>query len=218
MGTSYLDIYKRAITEFKDPSIKKLFYDDEILFCQVMYNFLENAISMFITPIKASVRVQNRKEPYICSGTFVGDGISIKFNFEDTPEQDDAEDLLFKFTVNGENVKAKYDLTNNIVEFDVPPELNSDIEVTVYNVGSFNLKLYDGEIYVLSQLLLSCWSEYINNDVLDIQRLLGDTTFKLTSNATTTTAKVGWNTVNREVAIKRMNEFAWRAHMTGLYK
>lgn len=62
-GTSYFTIYKRAITEFKDPTLKNLLDNDTVMFSQVMYNFLENAISLFTNPIPAQKRVNDRVPP-----------------------------------------------------------------------------------------------------------------------------------------------------------
>ena len=89
-----------------------------------------------------------------------------------------------------------------------PPE-SSNIIISIYYIGKWNVVLYDEEAYILSQFIVACWSEFINNDKLDIIRLLGDTDFKLSSNGTTTQAKTSWNIVNREVVDKRMNKYAW---------
>ena len=63
-----------------------------------------------------------------------------------------------------------------------------------------------------------CWSEYVNNNRLDIDRLLGDGDFKLPSNATTTNAKVNWFLVNRERVTKHMSKYAWAAAIKKVYK
>ena len=63
-----------------------------------------------------------------------------------------------------------------------------------------------------------CWAEYVENNKLDIDRLLGDTDFSLTSNSTTTQAKTSWYVVNRETASKRMNKYAWDSAILGTYK
>lgn len=86
MGTPYLAVYTRAITELKDPHIKALFNNDEVLFNQVMYNFLENAISLFTNPIKVVTRLQKRKDPYILSSFFTGDGVTNEFKLTEKPE------------------------------------------------------------------------------------------------------------------------------------
>lgn len=219
MGTPYLAVYTRAITELKDPHIKALFNNDEVLFNQVMYNFLENAISLFTNPIKVVARLQKRKDPYILTSSFTGDGVTDKFILEDKPDSsDDIDNFVYKFMVNNEPVQGEYDYMSNSVKLTNIPPINSSVEIYVYYTGEFEIDLFEQEIYVLSQLLVSCWSEYVANDKLDITRLLGDTDFKLTSNATTTTAKVGWNIVNRETAIKRMSKFAWDAQMMRLYR
>lgn len=219
MGTPYLAIYTRAITELKDPHIKALFNNDEVLFNQVMYNFLENAISLFTNPIKVVGRLQKKKDPYILYSSFTGDGVTGEFGLNEKPDSpSDLNNFVYKFIVNNQLVNGDYEYMSNTVKLDNIPPLDSSIELFVYYTGEFELDLFEQEIYVLSQLLVSCWSEYVANDKLDITRLLGDTDFKLTSNAATTTAKVGWNIVNRETAIKRMNKFAWDAQMMRLYR
>lgn len=219
MGTPYLAIYTRAITELKDPHIKALFNNDEVLFNQVMYNFLENAISLFTNPIKVVSRLQKRKDPYILSSFFTGDGVTNEFSLTEKPiSLSDVDNFVYRFLVDNQLVTGTYNVISNSVILDNIPPLNSTVNIYVYYTGEFELDLFEQEIYILSQLLVSCWSEYVANDKLDITRLLGDSDFKLTSNATTTTAKVGWNIVNRETAIKRMNKFAWDAQMMRLYR
>lgn len=217
MGTSYTEVYKRAITEFKDPAIKNLFDNETIMFCQVMYNFLENAISLFTSPKAAQLRVSNRISPQLYSNLFTGNGTQTQFVLVEYPTDNQLNDCIFSYKVNDISVTGTYDSVSHTVSLSAPPALNDSIEISIYYVGNWNIDLYDMEKYILSQYILSCWSEYIQNDKLDIVRLLGDTDFKLTAVSSTTTAKSNWNIVNRETATKRMNKYAWDAVYMRIY-
>ena len=208
-GTSFFEVYKRAITEFKDPTLKALLENNTILFSETMHNFLLNAISLFTNPLKAAQRIHDVTEPYTLTNTFVGDGAIDTFVLSEYPSDEVIDDCIFEYRVDGELVNAEYIKDDNSAKFsEIPPE-SSNISILVYYIGKWNVTLYDEEAYILSQFIVACWSEFINNDKLDIIRLLGDTDFKLSSNATTTQAKTHWNIVNREVVDKRMNKYAW---------
>lgn len=208
-GTSFFEVYKRAITEFKDPTLKALLENNTILFSETMHNFLLNAISLFTNPLKAAQRIHDVTEPYTLTNIFIGDGTTDTFVLSEYPSDEVIDDCIFEYRVDGELVNAEYIKDDNSVKFsEIPPE-SSNISISVYYIGKWNVTLYDEEAYILSQFIVACWSEFINNDKLDIIRLLGDTDFKLSSNATTTQAKTHWNIVNREVVDKRMNKYAW---------
>lgn len=208
-NTSFFEVYKRAITEFKDPTLKSLLDNNTILFSETMYNFLKNAISLFTNPLKASERVHNITEPYTITTEFISDGVSDTIVLDTYPEDGILDDCIFEVKVNGELADAEYIKEEHSIKFNTIPSESSDIVISIYYAGRWNIKLYDEEVYLLSQFIVACWSEFIANDKLDIIRLLGDTDFKLSSNATTTQAKTHWNVVNREVVNKRMNKYAW---------
>ena len=224
-GTSYFEVYKRAITEFKDPTLKALLENNTILFSETMHNFLVNAISLFTNPLKASQRLHDVDEPYILENNFISDGTTNTFVLEKYPGYDsddteniDYDDFIFEYRIDGEITHATYTEETHSVTFDDIPLPSSNISVNIYYIGGWNVKLYDEEAYILSQFIVACWSEFIANDKLDIVRLLGDTDFILSSNATTTQAKTHWNVVNREVVTKRMNKYAWDCLSMGRYR
>ena len=216
-GTSFFEVYKRAITEFKDPTLKALLDNNTILFSETMYNFLKNAISLFTNPLKVAQRIHNISEPYTMTNNFTSDGITNTFVLTEYPEDDVLDDCIFEIRVNGEPFDAEYIKEEHSVKFNSELPESSDIVISIYYTGGWNIKLYDEEAYILSQFIVACWSEFITNDKLDIIRLLGDTDFKLSSNATTTQAKTHWNIVNREVVNKRMNKYAWDCMCSGRY-
>lgn len=215
--TSSFEVYKRAVTEFKDPTLKALLNNNPILFGQSMHNFLENAISLFVNPLEAAKRVSDTSEPIDYENNLIGDGVTTTFILEQYPESDLVDDCIFDYRINGEKVKATYDSEEHTVTFTDPIPMSSTANVNIYYPGGWNIELYDKEKYILSQFIVASWSEFINNDALDIIRLLGDTDFKLTSNATTTQAKTHWNVVNRETVCKRMNNYAWNCKYDRTY-
>lgn len=208
-GTSYYTIYKKAVTEFKDPTLNKLLEQQSVLFFEVMYNFLENAIPLFTNPTVQRKKIRNNIPPQNFINEFTGDGITNQYIIQNHPQSKDMDNTIIEITINDTPVQAKYDETNNTVLFDNIPQEGSNIKVQLYYVGEFAETLNYDEEYILSQFIVACWSEYITNDKLDIIRLLGDTDFKLTQNSTTTQAKTQWNIVNKETVIKRMNKYAW---------
>lgn len=218
MGTSFFTVYKKAVTEFKDPTLKDLLLNQPVLFGQSMYNFLENAISLFTVPLKAHSRISQFNSPYKNTEKFIGDGLTNIYRLVNPPKETIVENCIFEFRVNGTMVLGYYNEDTYSAVLEIAPPQDSIVKIIVYYCGEWSLDLYPDEQYILSQFILSCWAEYISNDKLDIIRLLGDTDFTLTSNASTTTAKTAWNVVNRETATKRMTNFAWSAEMTGLYK
>lgn len=216
-GTSYSRVYKRAITEFKDPTLKHLLDEQTIMFYQVMYNFLENAISLFTSPAKASARVNDRVKPQLFINQISGDGETTTFELTEYPSNSLLDDSVFEYRVNGEKVNGTYDSETHTATVPYAIPENTEASVEIYYVGNWNVELYQREEYILAEFLMSCWSEYIQNDKLDIVRLLGDTDFKLTSVSSATSAKSNWNIVNRETATKRMNKYAWDCQMSGVY-
>ena len=218
IGTSYFDVYKRAITEFKDPALKNLLENDTVMFSQVMYNFLENAISLFTNPVAAQLRINNRQEPQTFNNSFVADGTTNEFALTNLPDSSLYDECLFEYAINNNIVSGTFNSETNTVTLSQTPQEGDNVNIVVYYVGNWNVELYPMEEYILSCFILAAWSEYIQNDKLDIIRLLGDTDFKLSSVSTTTTAKSNWNIVNRETAIKRMNKYAWDSQIQRIYQ
>lgn len=218
MGTSFLEIYNMALGKFIDPDIKYLFNNDEVMFNQVMYNFLENAIPLFKNPIGAAKRLVERENPYYINEKFIGDDFRDMFIFSKPIKKRYKNSYIYRFLVNDNYVSGKYDEMTNSVILDVVPKSNDLVNITLYYPGAFKETLYLDEVVVLAQFLSACWAENVMNDKLDIMRILGDTDFKLTSNAGTTTAKSSWFNVDRELADKRMNSYAWNAKMRRIYR
>lgn len=218
MGTSYLEIYTSAITEFQDPNLKSLYTKDIQLFTQVMGNFMSNAISLFSRPTGVRKRLSKKKSPYLIEETFFGDSVSTEIAVKSIIPSEDVDDSLFTVKTKDGKINVRYNYATNTFILPRPITLGEEYLFTDYFVGSFENELYDEEKYILSQWLMVCWSQYVENNKSDIDRLLGDTDFKLTSNAQTTTSKTSWFIVNRETVMKHMKDYAWECAIDHRYK
>lgn len=218
MRTSFLEIYNMAIAELKDPQLKATLAQNPVMFCKVMYNFFVNAISLFTNPLAVADRLSKRDEPIYHSDTFTGDGNTATFTFSVLPEADKIDNVVYCYEAGDEYVSGDYDQTTGTVTFQQPPDYGVPVVIGWYYVGQFDIQLLEKEKYILSEWVMVCWSEYVNNNRLDIDRLLGDGDFKLPSNATTTNAKVNWFVVNRETVTKHMSKYAWDAAIKKVYK
>ena len=218
MRTSFLEIYNMAIAELKDPQLKATLAQNPIMFCKVMYNFFVNAISLFTNPLAVADRLSKRDEPVYHSDTFTGDGNTVTFTFSVLPDADKIDNVVYCYEAGDEYVSGDYDQTTGTVTFQQPPDYGVPVVIGWYYIGQFDIQLLEKEKYILSEWVMVCWSEYVNNNRLDIDRLLGDGDFKLPSNATTTNAKVNWFVVNRETVTKHMSKYAWDAAIKKVYK
>lgn len=218
MRTSFLEIYNMAIAELKDPQLKATLAQNQVMFCKVMYNFFVNAISLFTNPLAVADRLSKRDEPIYHSDTFTGDGNTVTFTFSVLPDADKIDNVVYCYEAGDEYVAGDYDQTTGTVKFQQPPDYDVPVVIGWYYVGQFDIQLLEKEKYILSEWVMVCWSEYVNNNRLDIDRLLGDGDFKLPSNATTTNAKVNWFVVNRETVTKHMSKYAWDAAIKKVYQ
>lgn len=218
MRTSFLEIYNMAIAELKDPQLKATLAQNPIMFCKVMYNFFVNAVSLFTNPLAVADRLSKRDEPIYHSDTFTGDGNAVTFTFSVLPDADKIDNVVYCYEAGDEYVSGDYDQTTGTVTFKQPPDYGVPVVIGWYYIGQFDIQLLEKEKYILSEWVMVCWSEYVNNNRLDIDRLLGDGDFKLPSNATTTNAKVNWFVVNRETVTKHMSKYAWDAAIKKVYK
>lgn len=218
MRTSFLEIYNMAIAELKDPQLKATLAQNPIMFCKVMYNFFVNAVSLFTNPLAVADRLSKRDEPIYHSDTFTGDGNTVTFKFSVLPDADEIDNVVYCYEAGDEYVPGDYDQTTGTVTFQQPPDYGVPVVIGWYYIGQFDIQLLEKEKYILSEWVMVCWSEYVNNNRLDIDRLLGDGDFKLPSNATTTNAKVNWFVVNRETVTKHMSKYAWDAAIKKVYK
>lgn len=217
-GTSFIEIYTMAISEIQDPNFKMLFESNVLLFTRAMSNFMDNAIASFSRPIGVRKRLAVANQPYDLHWEFIGDGVTKEFVLFPPPSQSDLWNIVFRCKVDGKQVPVEYDEQLSAVVFQEEPEDGSKVVVECGFVGNFVHELYLEEKSLLAQWVMVCWSEYIRNNRLDIDRLLNDTEFKLTSSASSTQSKTVWFIVNRETVEKKMLQYAWEAKITGIYR
>lgn len=207
MSTSFLEIYKEAISRIDDPRLTNKFEESIIDFSMIMNNFLLDAMPKFTTPSFVLKKLMDHVDADMYSEDFKGDGIVIEFKF-DIPIPDTA---IVEVRVDG-SVKTGYhiDYTNYSVVFDIAPMENSDIQIRWYEAGYFNSELNLSEINILSDILIYCWAQKERNYLLDIRRLLSDTDFKLNDASKSVEGKSNWVYGLREEYQKAMNNYSWQ--------
>jgi len=213
MSTPYSKIYTRAINLLEDPRITSAFESNPIDFFGIMYGYLDNAIPLFITPQAMQSKLSDRTLPTGQIELFNGDGINNVFHLSTTP----TTGALFNFMVANVEVIGSYDsLTNNVTLVNIPPIGVENVSIEWYTDGQFNLTLIDRQELILAMLVVQCWSEKERNFLLDIRRLLGDTDFKLISEANSTNSKNNWFANVREHAETEMKKYSWDIYQENL--
>lgn len=205
MSTSFIEIYDRAITEFDDPNITKVYNLSQISFFQVMYNYLINAIPAFNNPQSVRAILASRTDPSGYTEIFNGDGITTTFTLSTTP----LANSYFEYQINNVVVVGNYDSITNQITFPSPIPSGHTGSVQWYFAGEFTNTLDDTMKSILAKLLVLHWAEKEKNFLLDIRRLLNDTDFKLNDNSSTTRSKIQWYENIRENAEKLMNQYSW---------
>lgn len=206
MSTSFITIYTQAINKIEDPRLTKKFEESIIGFCNIMYNFLVDAIPNFTTPSFITSKLSDITNPVYYEQQETCNGVDvvfiIKYPINDTGiiEVDIDGNNKVGFTVNYQ--------TSSII-LDVAPTQNSTLTIKYYEDGFFNKNLNDEEIGILSDILIYCWATKEENYLLDIRRLLQDTDFKLHNASQSISGKIGWINNLRETWQKRMNNYAW---------
>lgn len=210
MATSYTDIYAKSIAEIGDPSIDREFATKEVEFCKTMYNFLDNAIPMFITPTIQISRLSDRTEPQDVIELFNGTGSTSVFTLSSTP----TSTSLFLYMVGDVVVDGTYNSGTNQVTLSSNPIAGTEnVWIEWYDPGQFNQTLNYQEKAILAQFLVCCWAEKEKNFLLDIRRLLNDDDFKLNAEGNNMQAKGNWFYSMREKAEKSMNAYSWQQYV-----
>lgn len=206
MSTSFINIYTEAINRIEDPRLTKRFQESVIGFCDIMYNFLVDAIPNFTTPSFVISKLSNITNPihynqsYICNG--VDTVFLVQYPIKNTG--------IIEVDVDGNNkVGFTVNYQTSTVILDIAPIKNATLNIKYYEDGFFNEDLSGEEIGILSDILIYCWATKEENYLLDIRRLLQDTDFKLHNAAQSISGKIGWINNLRETWQKRMNNYAW---------
>lgn len=211
MATKYIDIYIKALYDFKSPTISRLQDADFQAFCMLMYGYLEKSITLCNVNVAFSQKLSLRTEPVYEERTFTSDGIS--GDFELTAPNLPIEDLaIFSVLVDGQKTdEYSYDYTSLVLSLSSVPLLNKKVEISWYNSGDFSKNLTIDEKNLLAYGLTLSWARQVSNDELDIRRSLADTDFKVHSEATTTNAKANWVKEYEEFFKRELSKFDWRS-------
>jgi hypothetical protein len=203
-------IYTRAIAEIDDPFITASYNENAISFFKTMYNFLVNAIPLYVSPTTIIDILNDRTEPDGQIELFNGNGTMVDFVLSSTP----TSNAYFSCAVNEVYVSCTFNSTTNTVSVSSPPLTGTEnVEIEWYDTGYFNQTLTPIRQNVLACFLVSCWGEKEKNFLIDIRRLLNDSTFKLSAESTTMKSKDSWYYNMREKAEKLMNQSDWVDHV-----
>jgi len=206
MSTPFTNIYTRAISEFEDPSISSAYTTSPLSFFKIMYNYINNAIPLFVTPKSIQLKLIDAIKPSGQTELFSGNGVITVFTLTSTP----TANAYFNYLVNGISVVGIYSAVTNSVTLTPPPLTGTEnVSIEWYDPGQFNQNLSAREERILSFLLVQSWAEKEKNFLLDIRRLLSDTDFKLSAESTTMRSKGDWYNSIRENVESEMKKYSW---------
>lgn len=210
MATKFLTIYERALATFKSPSLCRLQGTDIIRFCEVMYYYLQFAITAYNPNVDVYDRISDQTAPIDDSNIFTCDGIQDEFELTGTVLPTD-ESYIEVFINDIATTDYTFSETLGTITFTEPPESGSSVYVVWYTDGQFNKVLTSEDITLLS--LATCWGWAIqtSNNQLDIDRQPMDTDFKLSAEGTTTNAKTSWVKHYEEMFKRELNKADWRS-------
>lgn len=210
------EIYNKAFVLFDDPKITQAYQTNKITFCKYMYSFFNN-ISIY-EPVIIGQILADVTPPKGEMEVFVVDNDGSEFTLSiDIP--DNAQIITM---VNGEEKHATYDLNTHTIKFDEVVSKNSECSVEYYFAGAFNgdfsvisenmtvSKNIEVKVKnILARLLVIAWSESVRDMLVDIQGLLRDTDFTITSNAPILNSKVNWVKSLQEKNQAEQTQLAW---------
>ena len=221
MGILFSEIYEKAIGLFDDPQITMAYNNNIIQFNKLMYTYLQNSISLFNNPARIGFLLSNYTPPNGQMEVFEADGINNKFVLDDNFNIISNSEL--DFCINGISVNGELDKENRTIIFtDILP-IGQEYSFEQYFSGEFldDFSSVSGTIEarnsivnqikdILARLLVKSWGESKRNFLLDIQNLLTDTDFKLSSNSKILDSKNDWiNQLDSEI-LQMENKLAWQ--------
>lgn len=204
MAVEFLDIYSEAIGLFDDPNITKAFQTNKILFCKIMYSYLQNAIPLYNNPMKMQILLSSQNKPSGQVEIFDGDGTAT-YTISTTP----LSNSIYQFVIDGNVIDGTYNSTNNSITFSTEIPIGKEGGFEWYYPGEFINDFNDTVLNILARLLVVCWTEKEKNFLLDIRRMLQDTDFKLGNEANSLRSKGLWFAQSRNNVITMMNKYAW---------
>lgn len=221
MSILYSEIYEKAIALFDDPKITQAYKKNKIQFNKLMYTFLQNSISLFNNPARIGFLLANNTSPKGQMEIFESDGVNSSFllneNFIIIPNSEIA------FYINGCPTFGNFDENSRIVTFKEQLPIGQEYSFEQYYSGEFlddfssisssneaKMSIISQIKDILSRLLVKSWAESKRNFLLDIQNMMTDTDFSLSSNSSILTSKNNWiNQLESEV-FQMQNKLAWQ--------
>lgn len=221
MGILYSEIYEKAIALFDDPKITQAYRKNKIQFSKLMYTFLQNSIGLFNNPSRISFLLANNTSPKGQMEIFESDGENSSFildeNFEIIPNSEIA------FYINGCLTNGNFNEEERTISFNEQLPIGQEYSFEQYYTGEFLddfasvSKIKEARMAIVSQikdilarLLVKSWAESKRNFLLDIQNMMTDTDFSLSSNSPILNSKNSWiNQLDSEI-FQMQNKLAWQ--------
>lgn len=221
MSILYSEIYEKAIALFDDPRITQAYKKNDIQFDKLMYTFLQNSIGLFNNPARIGFLLANNTKPEGKMEIFESDGINSSYKLDENFEI--RENSKFIFYINGTTTNGQLDKENKTVIFDAQLPTGQEYAFEQYYVGEFlddfssissseeaRMSIVAQIKDILSRLLVKSWAESKRNFLLDIQNMMTDTDFSLSSNSPILNSKNSWiNQLDSEV-LQMQNKLAWQ--------
>lgn len=214
---NFLEIYERAVALFEDPKITTQFRQNPISFYKTMFPYLQDAIFQFNNPAVLGYELANYTNPEGYSEEFVGDGVTTVYTLGTIP----TENAIIQCELGNSIIDLEYDNETNQITLTNPIEKDNSFIIQWYDCGHFNSEfnnLVAPNIYsfliksikgILAHLVVKSWATNEKNFLLDIQRLLNDSDFKLFSESSANKSKVAWaNDIDRACQ-KMLTQLAW---------
>lgn len=185
MGTSYVEIYKRALGTIKSYRFAQLPKDDSITLYLMLFPFLQNAFGRITEPLELVEILQYRKEPDYQEDDFVGDGFKNSFALNFDVEVNSLDNVYFDVILDNarliEGVDYVYNPITNSIDFTEIPTQESNINIIYYFVGeilgtdskTLQVKLKDHSLRLLASYVTLGWIEKNKNRELNIEANLG---------------------------------------------
>lgn len=221
MGILYSEIYEKAIALFDDPKITQAYKKNKIQFNKLMYTFLQNSISLFNNPARIGFLLANNTPPNGQMEVFVSDGANKTFILDENFIVISNSEI--GFYINGIPTNGSFDEEKRQVSFNEQLPIGQEYSFEQYYSGEFlddfssvskckeaRVSIVSQIKDILSRLLVKSWAESKRNFLLDIQNMMTDTDFSLSSNSAILNSKNNWiNQLDSEV-LQLQNKLSWQ--------
>jgi len=214
---AFKEIYSRAINLLDDPDINRVFIDNQVGFCKIMYPFLVNGVSQIHSPIQVANKLTEVQEAKAEIEIFDGDGVSHTYALSMLIP--DGADVVF-FISNKIDRGATLSADKSMVTFSRVVKTDEKCAVEYYLdgafigdfskvKGNFPLQLLINRVKdLLIRATVLSWIEKEKNFLLEIRNILNDTDFRLFSPSANTQAKLMWAQQTRREFIDLMNKLS----------